>query len=849
MNRKVIVKAINMGIALISRDRHTGRRAAILQTAANVKKQILRVAALLLTFAGAITLQGAEPATGYLIKDGQALGKLYLPANAGRATRFAAEELMSHLRKITGAELRQAWREIRRGESGIVLEVREREEWRDEESAQAFTIAQTGKPSVVLTISGNTDLAVLYGVYQYLSDLGMRWFSPGEIGTYTPRMADIQVAENSRTYSPSFLLRSLDLSGTDKGHFGGDSETGREELHYEYDLWILRNRLQFRRTIHNKHGFDFNHCPGAGGHALRRMTGLAPHGFINVQATAEFERTPERFPMITVDGTKQRAPKGGQICFSNKQNIKDAIENCVKCWQQIESEPNDLNDIAMVSMALADTGGICECDECSKIAGDPPNNQDRLVWYFMNKVARGLNERMPGRTFALYAPYYDLKQPPADVKIEPNIVAVSCRSYSWNRDLGQAKDDPFSKDFREWITNTRKAGAQQAAYDYVLMALTPQPLDILDAATEYAKLGYQYYHPEVMQRSEQLWPVLWALAQFSWNTQQDPHELLEQYCQQYYGEKNGELVLWILKTMHDNSRNCERICYGGLNITSTMLPQDFTNEARKKLKNALRSTQGKQLARLQRLNASMEVHFKLAELYRTYANTLNFRTPDSIVKLRKMIADFSTFWDENRVSALFSPSVLERVAAMGRVDVASLAPKARRNYAENRELLLVDLFAQTEVPAEIPNLFILPEIWKLRLDPDKEGVRQQWFAPDCPDAEGWQNVSTWNFIESQGYGDARTIGGDFWYRLRFTPPTFPANKKIFLRIGSLDETGIIYLNGVRVGAQPEMQNWNKSFVMDVTEALKPGAENVLTIHGNDAEGAAGLWRPSALYTN
>jgi hypothetical protein len=33
----------------------------------------------------------------------------------------------------------------------------------------------------------------------------------------------------------------------------------------------------------------------------------------------------------------------------------------------------------------------------------------------------------------------------------------------------------------------------------------------------------------------------------------------------------------------------------------------------------------------------------------------------------------------------------------------------------------------------------------------------------------------------------------------------------------------------------------------VTHALQPGRENMLAVHGYDAEGAGGVWLPSALY--
>jgi hypothetical protein len=83
------------------------------------------------------------------------------------------------------------------------------------------------------------------------------------------------------------------------------------------------------------------------------------------------------------------------------------------------------------------------CPACNAVAGSDPNRQDRLVWSFMNQVARGVQAEVTGSRILLYAPYYELTQPPPDVKIEPNIIAVSCRSYSWDAASGQTPGDFF----------------------------------------------------------------------------------------------------------------------------------------------------------------------------------------------------------------------------------------------------------------------------------------------------------------------------------------------------------------------------------------------------------------------
>lgn len=73
-------------------------------------------------------------------------------------------------------------------------------------------------------------------------------------------------------------------------------------------------------------------------------------------------------------------------------------------------------------------------------------------------------------------------------------------------------------------------------------------------------------------------------------------------------------------------------------------------------------------------------------------------------------------------------------------------------------------------------------------------------------------------------------------------------EKVFLRIGSIDDTGVIFLNGREIGRQDGPRNWNKSFEMDVTDVLRQGEDNLLAVRGYDSGGGEGVWRPSALYT-
>lgn len=816
-----------------------------------MKIERLCISALLLLVHGG-TVHAAQPRTdaAWLIKDGKAQGHLFLPAKVGRPLLFAAEELREYVRKMTGAELPLAFRgpdTRHRKDVGVQLLVRDPSEWEGKASSQAFTIEESLKPNETVpltgvTIAGNTEMAVLYGVYQYLHELGVRWFSPGEIGENVPKRKDIAITARSTSHSPSFLVRGLSFSGVHDSHFDrSDPVRYRDVTHHEYDLWTLRNRTAFQRYIHTRHWFDFSSVAQSGGHGIKRAA----------LGDADILKEPERFPLVTRGGTTERRAKSAQICFTNEKNVQQAIAAAVAFFTEREEtrgrRNTDLDDVMdTFAMGLSDCSGICECENCNRVAGTPPYNKDRLVWDFMNRVARGLGEQMPGKKIGLFAPYFELHRPPPDVTIEPNIVAVSCRGIGWSAAAEDEATYPFTKRYQGDVLATRDAGAEMRCYDYVMWKGSPQPLNILDAAVAYRKLGYTYYHAEVMTRNEQLWPILWSLSQYTWNSDLAPRDLLADYCNEYYG-KGGPLVLGLIERLDAGSRTIPRIVYGGFSDTQAMVSDALIAHGRKALAQTIATLDGKEKVRLELFRDTFEMFARTAETYRAYCNALNRRTPQSIAASKAKFADFEEFWKTRQLQVTCSPGTLVRMQGLSKVEIALHPEPKARDGLDDEKARLEALFAFDRVPDSIPNLFPLPEIWKFALDPEDKGLREGWEQVDFDDSEAWQPISTWNFFESQGYKD---IGGRFWYRLRVDVPQFPAGKRVFLRIGSLDDGGDIYINGKLAYSREHVNadDWQSSFAFEVTAHIAPGKENVIAVRGYDSMGAGGIWRPCALYT-
>jgi len=798
----------------------------------------------------AATPPAEPPAQGYIYKDGLPQGDLFLPMHGvNAAMRFAAEELQQHLEAITGKRMVMSHRAIGGSEAGIVLAVRPAEEWKGKASAQCYTIIQDPRMCRV-RITGNTGVAVLYGVYQYLGDLGVRWFAPGELGTNMPRMADIPILPGERSWSPSFASRTFALSSTVQNNFG---DANGDDAFYDYQLYLMRNRSQLGRFAATHGSFRFNLYGSGSGHAIKPMAGLTA---IKVRDGLMAE-APERFALVTDDNYVQaRRYDGGQICFTNETNIKTAVRNCIAHFEELEltkaDRGDDLDEDYTVPMGLSDCRGICECTNCAKIAGDGPYSNDRLVWWFWNQVARGLRQQMPGRIMAVYAPYMDLTMPPGDVTIEPNIMSVTPLVNCWEKAEENKESYPFPKSFLEQVTQIRQAGAMLGCYSYLNYPYTPTPLLILDGAKGYADLGYKHYHMEAMQRSEYAWPIIWSLAQFTWDARKAPREYLREYCLQYYGTTAGPQMLEIFEEMTQNALTLERITYGGAADTSYMFPDTMIGKTRNVFRNVIQQAQGKQQQRLRLLADAMEAQFQLAETYRAYCHALNTRAIADIQTCQKRARGLVTFWRQRNLKAISNTYRTPEVAAelILETDFDNLKPAACETLAgmgPTDARWMKELFAGTDVPEHVPNLFALPEVWKLHLDALNTGSAETFSRVDYDDSGEWQPISTLDFISSQGYG--RQIGGYFWYRLLLRAPAFPADRKVFLRIGSLDDTGDVYLNGVKVGSQLSPRDWDKSFVMDVTAQIKNDADNILVVHGYDSGGGEGVWRPCALYTD
>jgi hypothetical protein len=110
--------------------------------------------------------------------------------------------------------------------------------------------------------------------------------------------------------------------------------------------------------------------------------------------------------------------------------------------------------------------------------------------------------------------------------------------------------------------------------------------------------------------------------------------------------------------------------------------------------------------------------------------------------------------------------------------------------------------------------------WRIAIDPQNEGRAAHWFT--APLGEAKATKVPWIIQDA-----FPTYHGVAWYWREFSAPLNPhAGGRYLLRFWAVDYLAEVWLNGESVGAH---EGGETPFVLDVTEALKPGMSNLLAV--------------------
>lgn len=514
----------------------------------------------------------AQTAAGQaIVEDGRARAEILIAEDPPRMLQLAAEELQTHLERISGARLvvvtepsddvplriyvgRSAHTDalgiddeglkygafrMRTVADGLVLlgydaDFEPVEPYTLNARADAELYAKWdeitgdtfGNPRGVLYRRYNRDMGIftfdkrgsLNAVYEFLRGLGVRWYMPGELGTIIPTSQTILLPEEDRVVHPEFDWRM--------SMFAIYFSSPREDI-----LWYLRQ------------GFNHGDVVGHWSHGLRDVTSRPEMK----------ENHPERYALVRgVRQTDTDLGHGNQPCLSSEELFEAAV--------RFGRAMYDVYDLPMVSVMPQDGFMFCECGLCE--GKDTPQRgregqHSDYVWGFVDRVARELYKTHPDRGVNCLA-YGTYQLPPENIdQLSPNVYVGIIHSR------GRHFDDPESRERIETLQASWRELTDQPFWNWEHYPFTHRstftpyyyPRSIAEGIRSireeyfgefieapigpFEERGHGLHTPGFSHLN------LYVTGRFQWDADQDVEALLAEYCRLFYGPAADEMQAFI----------------------------------------------------------------------------------------------------------------------------------------------------------------------------------------------------------------------------------------------------------------------------------------------------------------
>ncbi len=464
------------------------------------------------------------------------------PAGAARhkVIDHAAEEIQSHIKRISGANLpilkpEAGWSDLPEGVHGLIMLADDFSGARRPSDAplaeEEFRIRTrppsrahhrgarllTGSQVPVIRIVGGGKRGALYGAYAFLEDvLGCRWF--------TSKVSKIPVRKTIR-------IGSLDIHQEPAFEY--------REPYYAEALdrdWAARNRT-------NGNGQRLDETVGG-----KIKYGRFVHTFNDlVPPEKYFDSHPEYFSLI--DGKRMKGYY--QLCLTNPDVLRISIEQ-VKQWIR------DTPAATIFSVSQNDTYRNCQCDNCKAIEREE-GAPSGVVLRFVNSVAEAIEKDHPNVLIDTLA-YQWTEDPPKLVRPRKNVrirLAPIGTCVSHGLDQCEVNRKPLAN-LQSWAKITNQLyvwhySTNFANYLQPLPDLDEIPRDIqLFKTSGVVGLFYEGdYAPGGGGEMSELKAYL--MAKLMWNPWRKAAPIIKEYVEGVYGKAAPQIMEW-LDLLHDAAR-------------------------------------------------------------------------------------------------------------------------------------------------------------------------------------------------------------------------------------------------------------------------------------------------------
>ena len=199
---------------------------------------------------------------------------------------------------------------------------------------------------------------------------------------------------------------------------------------------------------------------------------------------------------------------------------------------EIRERMNNKRRPTYLSFGVMDCKFDCHCDPCQASVKQHGGSYSNLYYTFLNEVARRCQKEFPKLYLTSYI-YSNVRRPPVDMKIEPNIVVdYVSKSYRW-------VDPEWARRVQKGILSWASLGAGWVIHDWSFGGITPraytrQFAQFLQWGKQHGMKGlyieWSHYDNWVLDGGR-----YWIMRQLESNPYQNVDALWRQYCDDMYG--------------------------------------------------------------------------------------------------------------------------------------------------------------------------------------------------------------------------------------------------------------------------------------------------------------------------
>lgn len=449
-----------------------------------------------------------------LTSNNQPVARIEISATATPTEKYAAQELQSAIKKISGAELPIATQASSTGAARILIGTPE--SFSATKAANLFTTKIEEETRIVrrdrvLYIAGLTPGAALRAVYTFLQDtLGARWFWPGESGEYLPKQPTISIGSLDVRQVPDIAIRSISINDP---HFDPDTL-----------VWMARNRM----NLHNLQG------PPSQIEPMHEKGFQVMIGGHNAYLESEvLEKHPEY--IAEINGKRQIMANPPHLCWSNADAQQAMADKISKWW-------DDNPQIDSISFFGPDHNYFCECAMCKAYAPDSSTRWQK----FSKAVISMVNKTHPRKNYQTLA-YQSYRDVPTEAA-PFDLVGYTTYNINYTKPLNDPTNAVAVGEIKAW----QKAGGKMGLRGYQFIpfnAAMYAPITglIMDEVTWTKQNGLSgwtseiipYGYPKGLLPQEEYWTsnrmAVYAVAQAMWNSKLRPEDLIRDWTNHVYG--------------------------------------------------------------------------------------------------------------------------------------------------------------------------------------------------------------------------------------------------------------------------------------------------------------------------